>query len=289
MNLNKMTMWIVGLVVGSLLLAGLLVPTISAESWKTKEYSNVEGSAFYMASPRDYETGDVLNITWTPTAGTDSGILKVNEKEYTLTGAYAYTWAYLGLGMLRMSATGTLPFSATYTANANGTGTLVYTPYNSASQTHIIGSDGYIIADKVTDYVMMNSQNTGTYLTKDQPILFAGVSAINNVVHTFKFEYDGDTVTWDNIVPATSHVSNVNINATEIKETTDVVRLTDIKFDCTDATDYTALCTYSYGIAYAKVVGHNAHEVYASMFAVIPILAIAAIIAYAAAGIRSKY
>lgn len=259
--------------------AAILAPVVAGSFWTTKDYSNVEQSVYYMDSPANVEPGTTINYTWNKAAGT----IAANDTVYTLPDTAGYTWAYLGLGMLRITAGATDNFTAVLVVGDNHIANLNV----SSGQNYQIGGDGFFISDKPTEYVMMKSTATGTYYSKDKPILFAGISQISGVLHTFRFDYDG-AITWDNIVPSTSTVSNISINDTKVGVTSDVSQLHKITFDCTTSGGTTQLCTYVYGIAHAHITGHNSNDL-APIGSIIPLIAlIGVVLAVVRVAIRAR-
>lgn len=273
--MNKIIPVVLTVTITAILMATVLVPVIDDQLWDEKDYSNVEQSAFYMVASVD--AGDkVSNITYT--ASTD--VLTVDGTTYTVPAGY--TIACFGLGMLR---TGNDDF--TLTVNY-GLRSLTYTGSGGTPATYGLPDNmSWVISGEPSKYVMTSSEYTGIYASKECPIVFEGITGISNVVHTFKITTDGETAEFNNVVPATSTVSNEVVYSSKVSGTNDVYKLSSVQFDCTTGDGVVQHCIYSYGIAYAHVTGHN-DTPGTSIVAIIPAILIVGLVAMVARAFVAK-
>lgn len=272
MNIKIMSGAIISIIVMVVLSSSILIPITEAESWETREYSNVEESAFYMMRVSDLPAG-----TYAYNYDSSTRVMTIDGHDVPLADIIettSYTWAYIGLGLHRLGRD--TPNIAATLVVTEGAATLTV----NSSSSPLSLSESYIIWFEPTEYVMMKSGNGGTYVSESEPILFGGLSSLGGVVHTFKLNYYGaEDYIFNNVVPSTSVVSDVVVNSTKVTETQEVYKLSSISFTCTPAGGQAYQVVYSYGIAHASVTGHNSTDkAVTSMISVIPVMVFVGIV-----------
>ena len=303
MNVNKLTLWIVGLVIGATLFAGILLPTVNSITDKTIiEYNNAVGA--YAKAPssnevvfeftNDIDTGVytwVVNDEIVYNGQTDTiGLLYADG--YCLMGGQDkgawLTHGDVGVGYYGQVSKATLTYSDNHLTGE------ILTSWGGSPATYPVDApvDWLFYANTTGDYRNM-------HITEDSKIYLNDVNQMygtNWIVTTISmYSFHGlDVKEWvvgesaPNEIKATAQLTpadNKGVYELTLKTVnSDYSIIVD-----NSGEDYT-VSPWNV-IVPAKVIGEKMTNgiVYNALFGVIPLMVLVMLIVYAAAAIRSKY
>lgn len=292
MNLNKLTVWIVGLVIGAVLFSGLLYPVISSAAAAEETLTN-EG--YYDMSK--YGPDDSITLTWNYSNPT---VFNVNGEaiEFNNTTGVDVSIMLGELFVVRANATGVacqFYGSGTYVA-ANSTNpelNVIYeggqiTATNGITTKQIAGVEKIYCIDDVGNYVMKKS-NKIAYLKETDEYFGTGMTYFGSQVLLARVY---GTVNNPTVVGPGYTITNTVVNYAEDSTHKDTVELSNITFDATNSAELTKEVVYSYLVVPKEITVEKTIHVdgtQASLLMVIPLMVLVGIIVYAASLMRSKY
>ena len=278
---NKITGYVLALVLGAILVGGLLIPTVQGITETESTFEN--GKLYYMTDlGEDSITYSFDGTKWI-VDGEDANFV-ISDATTLIAGN---DFIVRSNGQIRGSTT-ISPTNMEITVTATG----VSGTYNSGANTISISADVYYCAvTEKTDFVLC-PYNVPVYLHEDSEILADGQSGISSGNATV-FRIEGSIKDGFTVTPVNSGVTvdDVVCNYEAVDGYIDLYKVDSITFKTT----YNAeerLQTYSSYIVPAEVTAEKSWHLDTTeiaMFGVISLLGIIMLIVIAANAIRAKY
>lgn len=295
MQLNKLTMWIVGLTIGGLLVAGLLIPTINSAQTITGSPVTYTNS---MNSTNHYHYDYVDGLVFTADAGaTNWTNIKVNGQDITPINDYMLAIVSDGFSMQIGGAGQLSPAVASESyympSNFNTSEQTIKIEFKNGHWSAIGGASGTLMEGTYTwvvtyvengEYIARNGNPTNFYNhgTPEDFILYGGAYS-SGELDTY-YAYGQGKLT----AAVEGYTGTINMINTKVEGTTDVYTCNTCSITITDGENSENYTPYR-SLVKETIHGHESKGVNYALFGIIPTLGIVALVAYAATAIRSKY
>lgn len=308
---NKITGYVLALVLGAILVGGLLIPTVQG---MTETDSTFENKGIFNAKTIDESTE--MTLTFDPM--TDPNIITVDGVDIdmsntpttygSVTVVFTDDWfaryvvangalAIYKCGTSSSAAIGGASVSNELTLNITISGGSATITFGETTLNYSVAGDGLAICSDKGDYVIktttdiayVNSDSTVYGVGRTDRALGPGTSSSFNAM--VKASVD-DGVTPIEYSPQYTWNDNRTVNATENSSYIDLYELTGFTFNLVDNDSVEHAVNYNQIFVPATVTAEKSWHLDTTeiaMFGVISILGIVALVIVAANGIRNKY
>lgn len=277
---NKITGFVIALVLGAILVGGVLAPTVAGiqDDITTLKYAN-STTLLKMAESEEEITityadsvlkiNDVVQTPSTNSTVFASDVFSADQFQYN--GNWLTRAWYPGVTELKYPSAFELTFNngeVTGSYTIGGTTTTVEGPY------------AYLMyASDNGKYAQVASAAPGTsgYIKSDADVILNGLyyTGENDTVYSY---VDGVAQT------AEEYTITVNIDKEKVNGTTDIYKISTVTVDIGGE----SFTPFRYFIP-IEVTGHEANNQYSIMFGVITLLAIVMLVVFAANAVKGKY